>query len=369
MHRYRTHTCGALRATDAGKAARLSGWIHRKRDHGGILFVDLRDHYGVTQVVFTPDKPFYTEASTLPLESVVTATGVVVARDAAHINPRLATGAVEVHAGDLTVRSRAETLPFPVGEERKIPEMLRLTYRFLDIRRPSIHERMALRSRVTESIRRRMSDMGFLEIQTPHLTSSSPEGARDFLIPSRLYPGKFYALPQAPQQFKQLLMIGGFDRYFQIAACFRDEDPRADRSPGEFTQLDIEMAFVEQEDVFDAVERLLYPLFCAFSSHTATAPPFPRMTYAEAMRRYGTDKPDLRFSGMVRAFQCGVPPHGGIAPGLDRILMLLTGESNIREVIPFPLTQQGQDLMMGAPGAVDPAQIDALGIRVKEAEG
>ena len=586
MHAYRTHTCGELRSGHEGQRARLSGFIHRKRDHGGVLFIDLRDHYGITQLVFYPDSPFYEEAGHLSRESVVTATGSVTARSTATTNPEMPTGEIELPVEELTVLSAAGPLPFPIAEEEHpAPESQRLEYRFLDLRRQGMHRRIELRAQIIASIRRRMTEMGFLEMQTPILTSSSPEGARDFLVPSRLYPGQFYALPQSPQQFKQLLMVSGFDRYFQIASCFRDEDARADRSPGEHHQLDIEMAFVEQDDIFAAIEILFSGLFAEFNDWAITSTPFPRIPYAEALLRYGSDKPDLRFAleiqdvsalfaesefrifrqtvekggavralcvpgiaeqsrgffinleeyikeeqgkglayltfteegvqgpiatalgeemleklrrttgaetgsallfigdatdkaaelagklrlrladlldlrekntyrfcwivdfpmyerdehgavafshnpfsmpqgglealeekdpyeilayqydivcngtelcsgairnhrpdimykafelagysraivdekfgGMIRAFQCGAPPHGGLAPGIDRIAMLLADEPNIREVIAFPMTQNAQDLLMGAPGAVSKRQLHELHIQPK----
>lgn len=585
-HPYRTHTCSQLRRPHAGETARLSGWIHRKRDHGGVLFVDLRDHYGITQLVFYPDRPFYAKIAHLSRESVVTVTGQVAERTLENINPNVETGEVELHVDELAVLSEAAPLPFPIAEDHQVPEATRLTHRFLDLRRERLHRHVLLRSQVISSIRRRMTDFGFSEFQTPILTSSSPEGARDFLVPSRLHPGQFYALPQAPQQFKQLLMVAGFDRYFQIAPCFRDEDSRADRSPGEFYQLDLEMSFVEQEDVFHVVEDLFAGLFAEFADWETTPPPFPRIPYAEAMLRYGSDKPDLRFGleiqdlsslfaesdfrifrrvaesggavralcvpdmtdrarnffdnlerwakeeggkglayliyaaegpqgpvaavlgeelnetirrqmnaelgsavffiadkkekatdlagklrlrladlldlrakdtyrfcwivdfpmyewsedrqqmefshnpfsmpqgglealathspldilayqydivcngvelssgairnhrpdimyrafeiagydrelvdqqfgGMIRAFQYGAPPHGGIAPGIDRIVMLLADEPNIREVIAFPMNQSAQDLLMGAPGEVSSAQLDELHLQLK----
>ena len=294
MHPYRTHNCGQLRAADVGQQVRLSGWVHRKRDHGQLLFIDLRDHYGITQIVFQPEDAFFAEAEAARLESVLTVTGRVVARSEETVNPRLATGEVELVAEALVVESPAETLPLQVNAERDFPEETRLRYRFLDLRREIMHEAILLRSRIISSIRRRMEQQGFVEFQTPILTASSPEGARDFLVPSRLHPGKFYALPQAPQQYKQLFMMSGFDRYFQIAPCFRDEDARADRSPGEFYQLDLEMAFVEQEDVFAAVEPVMFGLFTEFSDWDVTPLPFPRIPYRDAVVKYGTDKPDLR---------------------------------------------------------------------------
>ena len=294
MHAYRTHTCGALRLTDAGQAARLSGWVHRKRDHGQLLFIDLRDHYGVTQCVIDISSPLFAAADALRLENVVTMTGRVAARSADTVNPKLDTGEVELVIAEIQVQSEAEPLPFPVNAEAEYPEDMRLTYRFLDLRRERMHANILLRSNVIASIRRRMIEQGFVEFQTPILTASSPEGARDYLVPSRLHPGKFYALPQAPQQFKQLLMVAGFDRYFQIAPCFRDEASRADRSPGEFYQLDFEMSYVTQEDVFAAIEPVLHGVFAEFGTRPVTEPPFPRIPYSEAMRKYGTDKPDLR---------------------------------------------------------------------------
>ena len=585
MHRYRTHTCGELRRDHVGTAVRLSGWVHRKRDHGNLLFVDLRDQYGMTQCVIETDDPGFAAVERIRPESVVTIEGELVSRDADTVNPEIDTGEVEVRIREFRVLSEAEPLPMPVFGEVDYPEDVRLRYRFLDLRRPSMHANIVLRSRIIDSIRRRMTRGGFLEFQTPILTASSPEGARDFLVPSRLHRGSFYALPQAPQQFKQLVMASGFDRYFQIAPCFRDEDARADRSPGEFYQLDVEMAFVTQEDVFAAIEPVISGLFREFTSFPVTEPPFPRISHAEAMLKYGTDKPDLRnplinvdatapfadsdfrifrrqigegavvraipvpggaasprsffdrmiafaqengagglawivfqdgagkgpvarllkdseldairslaglgdgdavffscdsrdaaerIAGLVRArvcdelslaerdsfrfcwivdypmyeydperkridfshnpfsmpqgglealetgdpldilayqydivcngvelssgairnhepatmikafeiagypasevearfgalhdaFRYGCPPHGGIAPGIDRIVMLLAGESNIREVTLFPMNQQAQDLMMGAPGEVSGQQLRELGIRL-----
>ena len=295
MHLYRTHTCGELRLSDAGAEARLSGWVHRKRDHGQLLFIDLRDHYGLTQCVVDVSSPLLEALEALKNESVVTVTGSVVKRDAETVNPRLPTGEVELKIETFELVSAAELLPLQVNAEEDAGEETRLRYRYLDLRREKMQERIVLRSQIISSIRRRMIEQGFTEFQTPILTASSPEGARDYLVPSRIHPGKFYALPQAPQMFKQLLMVAGFDRYFQIAPCFRDEDARADRSPGEFYQLDFEMSFVTQEDVFAALEPVLHGVFEEFGKdREVTAPPFPRIPFDEAMLKYGTDKPDLR---------------------------------------------------------------------------
>ena len=294
MHRYRTHTCGALRDSDIGQEVRLSGWCHRIRDHGGLLFIDLRDHYGITQVVADPDSPSFKLAETLRAEWVVRIDGRVRKRPEGTDNPDLPTGAVEVYIREIEVLGPAAELPMPVFGDQEYPEEIRLKYRFLDLRREHLHQNIIRRGQIIDSLRRRMKEQGFFEFQTPILTASSPEGARDYLVPSRLHPGKFYALPQAPQQFKQLIMVAGFDRYFQIAPCFRDEDARADRSPGEFYQLDIEMSFVTQDDVFTAVEPVLRGVFEEFSGGKPVTPKFPRIPYAEAMRVYGTDKPDLR---------------------------------------------------------------------------
>ena len=581
MHRYRSHHCNELRAGDVGQTARLSGWIHRRRDHGQLVFLDLRDHFGITQCVVDISDPTFQAVEETRVESVVTITGRVVNRSANTINSKLPTGEVELRIDDFEVQSNAEVLPLQVNADEDSGEDVRLRYRFLDLRRERIHRNIVLRSQVISSIRRRMVEQDFTEFQTPILTASSPEGARDFLVPSRLHPGKFYALPQAPQQFKQLIMVSGFDRYFQIAPCFRDEDSRADRSPGEFYQLDLEMSFVEQEDVFAAVEPVLAGVFKEFSDWPVDEP-FLRIPFAEAMLKYGTDKPDLRnpleisdvteifrgsefavfarvvegggvvravpgpkcgsraicdrlnswaqgegapgmgyiiladgegrgpiasrlpaeklaelkeltgmgdgdaiffsagketdavrlagqartklgndldicqkdvfrfcwivdfpmfeadettgkiefshnpfsmpqgglealetmdpldilayqydvvcngvelssgairnhlpevmykafgmagygpevveekFSGMLNAFRYGAPPHGGIAPGIDRIVMLLAHEPNIREVILFPMNQRAEDLMMGAPGEVDDKQLRELYIR------
>ena len=588
MHAYRSHNCAALTKSDVGQTVRLSGWVHKKRDHGGVLFVDLRDHYGITQIVADEDSEALELLDGLKLESVVTIDGEVKARDAATVNANLATGEIEVFARSATVQSRAEELPLIVNSAEDYPEDIRLKYRFVDLRRERVHDNIVLRSKVISSLRHRMEDQGFTEFQTPILAASSPEGARDYIVPSRLHPGQFYALPQAPQMFKQLLMVAGFDRYFQIAPCFRDEDLRADRSP-EFYQLDFEMSFVTQEDVFQAIEPVLAGVFEEFSGDKSVTPAgeFPRIPYAEAMLKYGTDKPDLRnpleisdvtshfetsgfglfeqivggggrvrvipapetheksrkffdemndwarregfaglgyvtrkqgefggpiaknhgpenmaklyaelglgendglffaagkekeaaklagaartrvaeelglveqgcfkfcwivdfpmfeydedlkkidfshnpfsmpqgemealegkdpleilawqydivcngyelssgairnhrpdimykafeiagysredvdanFSGMIEAFKLGAPPHGGSAPGIDRIVMLLADEPNIREVIAFPLNQRAQDLMMGAPSVVSPRQLRDVHIRLSE---
>ncbi len=588
-HKYRSHTCGALRIDHQGTTTRLSGWVHRVRDHGGVLFIDLRDHYGITQVVADPASPAFKTVELLRSEWVVRIDGMVRARLAGTENTDMATGAIEVYATEIEVLSQAAELPLPVFGDTEYPEDIRLKYRFLDLRRERIHGNIMKRGAIINSLRRRMVDQGFFEFQTPILTASSPEGARDYLVPSRVHPGKFYALPQAPQQFKQLLMMSGFDRYFQIAPCFRDEDARADRSPGEFYQLDIEMSFVTQDDVFNAVEPVLRGVFEEFGGGLPVTQKFPHIPYAEALRKYGTDKPDLRnkiemanvtahfagsgfkvfagmiandpkvevwaipawtggsravcdrmnawaqqqgqpglgyimfkeeeqklvgagpvaknigpelteairaqfnlqqndavffvagqpskmykfageartrigeelnliakdrwdlcwivdfpmyewneddkkidfshnpfsmpqgglealntqdpltinayqydivcngvelssgairnhkpevmkkafeiagypeeviiekFGGMYRAFQYGAPPHGGIAPGVDRIVMLLCNEPNIREVVLFPMNQQAQDLLMGAPSNVTPKQLRELHIRL-----
>jgi aspartyl-tRNA synthetase len=294
MHRYRTHTCGALRAAEIGSTVRLSGWCHRIRDHGGLLFIDLRDHYGLTQVVADPDSPAFKTAEKLRSEWVVRVDGRVRRRPGGTENPDLPTGEIEVFATDIEVLGPAAELPMPVFGDQEYPEEIRLKYRFLDLRRERLHRNVMKRGAIIDSLRRRMKEQGFFEFQTPILTASSPEGARDFLVPSRLHPGKFYALPQAPQQFKQLTMISGFDRYFQIAPCFRDEDARADRSPGEFYQLDIEMSFVTQDDVFTAVEPVLRGVFEEFADGKPVTPKFPKISFAAARRAFGTDKPDLR---------------------------------------------------------------------------
>ena len=587
MHAYRSHTCGQLRPDNAGQEIRISGWVHRVRDHGGLLFIDLRDHYGMTQVVADPDSPAFKTAEKVRSEWVIRVDGKVRPRPAGTENADLPTGLVEVFATDIEVLSQAAELPLPVFGDTEYPEDIRLRYRFLDLRRERIHKNIMKRGQIINSLRRRMTDQGFFEFQTPILTASSPEGARDFLVPSRIHPGKFYALPQAPQQFKQLIMMSGFDRYFQIAACFRDEDARADRSPGEFYQLDIEMSFVTQEDVFNAVEPVLRGVFEEFGGGLPVTQKFPHIAYRDSIRWYGSDKPDLRnpikmqavtghfkdsgfkvfagmiaadpkvevwaipapkggsrafcdrmnsfaqqqgqpglgyvfwregeeggagpiaknigpertdairtqlglgvgdacffvagrpekfykfagearnkvgeelnltakdrfefcwivdfpmyewneedkkvdfshnpfsmpqgglealetkdpldilayqydivcngvelssgairnhrpevmkkafeiagypesvliekFGGMYRAFQYGAPPHGGIAPGVDRIVMLLCNEPNIREVVLFPMNQQAEDLLMGAPSEVGPKQLRELHIRL-----
>ncbi|MBM7406500.1 MULTISPECIES: aspartate--tRNA ligase [Sphingomonas] len=299
MHAYRTHNCSQLDADNDGQEVRLSGWVHRKRDHGGVLFIDLRDHYGITQIVADSDSPALPTLESLRAESVVTIDGMVKRRSEATVNPNLATGEIEVFARAVTVQSMAQELPMPVAGDAEYPEDIRLRYRFLDLRREKVHANIMLRAQVIASLRRRMIDQGFTEFQTPILTASSPEGARDYLVPSRVHPGKFYALPQAPQMFKQLLMVAGFDRYFQIAPCFRDEDARADRSPGEFYQLDFEMSYVTQDDVFAAIEPVLHGVFEEFADwqgkgRTVSALPFKRIPYRESMLKYGNDKPDLR---------------------------------------------------------------------------
>ncbi|WP_017930329.1 aspartate--tRNA ligase [Robiginitomaculum antarcticum] len=294
MHAYRSHTCGQLRADNVGETVKLSGWVHRKREHANALFIDLRDHYGITQVVVYPTADFYEDAKRCPSESVITVTGDLLARDAEAVNAEIPTGAVELRAETFHIESAAASLPLPVFGEQDYPEEIRLKHRYLDLRRETLHKNILLRGRVINSLRRRMIDQGFTEFQTPILTASSPEGARDFLVPSRLNPGKFYALPQAPQQFKQLIMVAGFDRYFQIAPCFRDEDARADRSPGEFYQLDVEMSFVTQEDVFQAIEPVMAGVFEEFAEGREVQTPFPRIPYKESIEKYGSDKPDLR---------------------------------------------------------------------------
>ncbi len=294
METFRTQTCGGLRKSDVGQKAKLAGWIHSVRDHGGVIFIDLRDHYGKTQIVVNPKMDFYQELEKWRVETVVSFTGTVVARTPETVNPKLATGEIELVAEEMEVLGETDQIPFQVAKDEQAPEALRLEYRFLDLRRDELHNNIVLRSKVIQTIREKMWEMGFNEYQTPILTSSSPEGARDYLVPSRVHPGQFYALPQSPQQFKQLLMVAGFDKYFQVAPCFRDEDARADRSPGEFYQLDIEMSFATQEDVFKVCEDLLMAVFNKYSKKKVTQAPFPRIPFREAMEKYGSDKPDLR---------------------------------------------------------------------------
>ncbi|MEM7617479.1 MAG: aspartate--tRNA ligase, partial [Pseudomonadota bacterium] len=293
-HQYRTHKCGELNLEQVDQIVKISGWVHRMRDHGNLLFIDLRDQYGITQCVIDVDAQLFETATNIKYESVVTITGKVIAREQEAINNEIATGAIEVQIQDLIIESAAASLPLQVNSNQQFPEHTRLKYRFLDLRREKMQKNILLRSQIIASIREKMTKSGFVEFQTPILTSSSPEGARDYLVPSRVHPGKFYALPQAPQQFKQLLMVSGFDKYFQIAPCFRDEDARADRSPGEFYQLDIEMSFVTQEDVFAAIEPIIYQIFSEFSDKKVSSIPFPIISYHDAMLQYGTDKPDLR---------------------------------------------------------------------------
>jgi len=335
MHAYRTHNCAQLRAADVGQRVRLSGWIHRKRDHGGLLFVDLRDHYGLTQIVTDTESEAFKVLDRARAESVVTITGDVVARDGATVNANLPTGEIEVRAREVSVQSAAQELPMPVFGDAEYPEDIRLRYRFLDLRRERLHANIVLRSNVISSIRRRMIDQGFTEFQTPILTASSPEGARDYLVPSRVHPGKFYALPQAPQMFKQLLMVAGFDRYFQIAPCFRDEDARADRSPGEFYQLDFEMSFVTQDDVFAAIEPVLHGVFEEFANGRTVSPaPFPRIPFRESMLKYGSDKPDLRNPLLITDVTSHFQQSGfGL---FERIV----GEGGVVRAIPAPKTAE-----------------------------
>ena len=356
MHRYRSHTCNELRAEHVGEVARLSGWVHRVRDHGHLVFVDLRDHYGVTQCVVEADHEMFEAAQNLRSETVLTVSGAIVRRDEETTNTRLPTGEVEMRIREVEIQNAAETLPLPVHGEHEYGEESRLRYRFLDLRRERMHRNMMLRSEIIASIRRRMIEQDFTEFQTPILTASSPEGARDFLVPSRMHPGEFYALPQAPQQFKQLIMCSGFDRYFQIAPCFRDEDARADRSPGEFYQLDVEMAFVEQEDVFAAIEPVMHGVFTEFSDRDVTPLPFPRLAYSDAMLRYGSDKPDLRIATEIvdvtkffaleevafKAFK-GVIKKGGVVRGIPACGVADKPRSFFDKLIEF--TQA-----LGAPG-------------------
>ncbi len=295
MHPYRTHTCGALRKENTGTQVRLSGWVHRKRDHGGVIFIDLRDHYGLTQIVVNPEQPFFAEAEKVRNESVITVTGEVVPRTDETVNSNLDTGEIEVVAAEFLIESLCDTLPFTVNQELDCPEETRLKYRFVDLRREHMHKNIVLRAKTCALVRQHLTEEGFIEYHTPILANSSPEGARDYLVPSRLYPGHFYALPQAPQQFKQLLMVSGFDKYFQIAPCFRDEDSRADRSPGEFYQIDMEMSYITQDDLFVILEKLLVRLFKELSNKEIVAETFPRIPFKEAMEKYGSDKPDIRF--------------------------------------------------------------------------
>ena len=332
MHAYRTHTCAALSASNVGDTVRLSGWVHRKRDHGGVLFVDLRDHYGITQIVADSDSPALPILEQVRVESVVTIDGSVKARSAGTVNPNLATGEIEVFARAATVLSAADELPMPVAGEQEYPEDIRLRYRFLDLRRETLHANIVKRTKVISDMRRRMEGVGFTEYSTPILTASSPEGARDFLVPSRIHPGKFYALPQAPQQYKQLLMVAGFDRYFQIAPCFRDEDPRADRLPGEFYQLDLEMSFVTQEDVWNTMEPVIAQVFEEFAEGKPVTPAgsFPRIPHAEALLKYGSDKPDLRNPIIIQ----DVTDHF-VGSGFGIFASLVDGGARIR-AIPAP---------------------------------
>ena len=338
MHAYRTHNCAELRASHVGHTVRLSGWVHRKRDHGGVLFIDLRDHFGLTQIVVGPDSAAFETLDKARVESVVTVTGDVVERIGGAVNANLATGAVEVRAVAVMVQSAAIELPLPVAGDAEYPEDIRLKYRFLDLRRERLHANMMLRSGVIASLRRRMIEQGFTEFQTPILTASSPEGARDYLVPSRVHPGKFYALPQAPQMFKQLLMVAGFDRYFQIAPCFRDEDARADRSPGEFYQLDFEMSFVTQDDVFATIEPVLAGVFeeyAGFGGRTlwaVTQGAFPRIAYADAMLKYGNDKPDLRNPIVI------TDVTGQFAGSGFGLFAKMVDEGNVVRAIPAPGT-------------------------------
>ena len=339
MHAYRTHDCAALRAEHVGQTVRVSGWVHRKRDHGGVLFVDLRDHYGITQIVAKAGSEELKVLEGVRAESVVTVEGEVVGRGPEATNPNLATGAIEVVAAKVTIQSHAQELPMPVAGEANYPEDIRLKYRFLDLRREQLHANIVLRSNVIASIRKRMVDQGFTEFQTPILTASSPEGARDYLVPSRVHPGKFYALPQAPQMFKQLLMVAGFDRYFQIAPCFRDEDARADRSPGEFYQLDFEMSFVTQDDVFAAIEPVLHGVFEEFADwqskgRTVSSLPFARIPYRESMLKYGSDKPDLRNPILI----ADVSEHFK-GSGFGRFASMVEGGDVVR-ALPAPNTHE-----------------------------
>ncbi len=336
MHPYRTHTCAQLSAENVGETVRLSGWIHRKRDHGGVLFVDLRDHYGLTQIVADSDSPALAVLEGLRVESVITIEGTVKARVAETVNANLATGAIEVFARGVTVQSAAEELPMPVADEQPYPEDIRLKYRFLDLRRETLHRNIMTRVAVIADMRQRMGAVGFNEFSTPILTASSPEGARDFLVPSRIHAGKFYALPQAPQQYKQLLMVAGFDRYFQIAPCFRDEDPRADRLPGEFYQLDLEMSFVTQEEVWETMEPVIQGTFAAFAGDKSVTPAgkFPRIPYDEAILKYGSDKPDLRNPLIISDVSSHFTQSG------FGLFEKIVGGGGVVRVIPAPATHE-----------------------------
>ena len=336
MHPYRTHTCAQLSSDHVGETVRLSGWIHRKRDHGGVLFIDLRDHYGITQIVADSDSPALPVLEGLRVESVVTIEGTVKARIAETVNTNLATGAIEVFARGITVQSAAEELPMPVADEQPYPEDIRLKYRFLDLRRETLHRNIMTRVAVIADMRTRMNAVGFNEFSTPILTASSPEGARDFLVPSRIHAGKFYALPQAPQQYKQLLMVAGFDRYFQIAPCFRDEDPRADRLPGEFYQLDLEMSFVTQEEVWETMEPVIQGTFAAFAGEKSVTPAgeFPRIPYDEAMLKYGSDKPDLRNPLIISDVSSHFTQSG------FGLFEKIVGGGGVVRVIPAPATHE-----------------------------
>ena len=331
MHAYRSHTCAGLTRADVGSTVRLSGWVHRKRDHGGVLFIDLRDHYGITQVLADSDSPAFAEVEKLRAEWVVRIDGLVKGRAPELVNPKIPTGEIEVFIQAIEVLGAAEELPLPVFGEVDYPEETRLKYRFLDLRREGLHANIMLRSKVIRSLRNRMEAQGFTEFQTPILTASSPEGARDFLVPSRLHPGKVYALPQAPQQFKQLIMVAGFDRYFQIAPCFRDEDPRADRSPGEFYQLDMEMSFATQEDVFGVIEPVMRGIFEEFGGGRPVTAEFPRIAYRDAMLKYGTDKPDLR-----NPIEMQVVSDHFAGSGFKIFANLLEQEGNEIRAIPAP---------------------------------
>ncbi|MGL4311408.1 MAG: aspartate--tRNA ligase [Paracoccaceae bacterium] len=337
MHAYRSHTCAGLTKAETGQNVRLSGWVHRVRDHGGVLFIDLRDHYGITQVIADSDSPAFAAIEKLRAEWVVCIDGRVKARDAALVNPKLPTGEIEVYATGLEVLGAADDLPMPVFGDVDYPEETRLTYRFLDLRREKLHANMMLRSNVVRSLRNRMWDQGFNEFQTPIITASSPEGARDFLVPSRLHPGKFYALPQAPQQFKQLIMVAGFDRYFQIAPCFRDEDPRADRSPTDFYQLDLEMSFVTQEDVFAAVQPVVQGVFEEFGQGRRVDADWPLIAYRDALKWYGSDKPDLR--NPIRMQDVSEHFRGS---GFAIFAKLLEQEGNEVRAIPAPKGPSGE---------------------------